>query len=590
MAQRKPLLFFPDAITKNDHASSADSSGQYVGRGIDVLLITGDVYVDHPSYGIAIIARFLQAQGLQVAIVSQPFVEESFLTAFGKPRLFVGITAGNIDSMVANYTASMKKRRIDDYLFENAENKRPDRATITYTNLVKRIWKEVPIVLGGIEASLRRFGHYDWWQDKVRHSVLLDSKADFIFYGMAEKTLGNSLEFFGTPDWKAQISKLPGVAYTVSNRDLIPKQAIELPCFEEIQQSKQAYSEAYRIFYEESDAVRGKILFQKDGTRYVVQNPPSLPLSTAELDAIYELPYTRQLPEAYKKEGTVKGLETVRFTITSHRGCYGACAFCAISIHQGRMVACRSEDSIIREVEAVSATPAFKGYISDVGGPTANMYGFECNLKYTQGACKHRQCIFPTVCPSLKPDHTRYMKLLDRVLQVEAVKGVFIASGIRPDLVLADQKNCGLFMKKLVKFHVSGQLKIAPEHSEETVTRTMRKYPIEVFDEFCRLFYQETKAQDRKLFIIPYLLLAHPGEGKIENQKLKEYLIKKLGFIPQQLQIFTPTPSTIATTIFYTGFDPWTKEPVFTEKELKNRNDMKSAILNSREGEREWQP
>ncbi len=554
-------------------------------RTLDVLLLTGDAFVDHPAYGIAIVARHLQAMGFSVGILSHAFVNEASLRSFGRPRLFVGITSGNLDSMVSNYTASHKKRRTDDLSFTGSDSKRPDRAVIVYTNLVRRVWKDVPIVLGGIEASLRRFGHYDWWQDKVRHSILLDSKADFIFYGMAEKTLTEAAYQFSLPDWKERVSHIRGVAYALSNKQTLPAEAIRLPSYEEIASSKEAYSEAFRLFYEETDPIRGKVLYQTDGTRAVIQNLPSLPLQTTELDEIYGYPYTRDLPSFYQREGlSVKGIETVRFSITSHRGCYGSCAFCAIGIHQGRTVTWRSDTSILTEAKTIASQKSFKGFISDVGGPTANMYGFECRKKVAEGACKDRLCLYPEPCPSLNPDHEAYLMLLDRLKEIPGMKRVFISSGIRPDLVLKDRRNGRRFLAALVESNVSGQLKIAPEHVSPTVLRAMRKYPITVFKEFTRQYFLEAKAQGKDIYLVPYLIVGHPGETEEENEELRLFIQRELGFHPHQIQIFTPTPSTLSTTVYYTGFDPWSKEPVVSEKSLTSRNRMKENILHIREG------
>jgi uncharacterized radical SAM protein YgiQ len=566
-------------------------AGNAISENVDVLLITGDAYVDHPTFGIAIIARHLQSYGLSVGILCPPFINENNLVAFGRPRLFVGVTAGNMDSMVSNYTASRKKRRTDDLGFSGLEHQRPDRATIVYTNLVKRVWKDVPIILGGIEASLRRFAHYDWWQDKVRHSVLLDSKADFIFYGMAERTLSSSLPLFSGRSWKENIASLPGVVYSVSDRNAVPATAIRLPSFEEVSNEKEFYSEAFRLFYEESDPIRGRPLFQSDGTRIVIQTPPSMPLDKSDLDSVYRYPYTRSVPDFFKKQGyAVKGLETVQNSITSHRGCYGACAFCAIGLHQGRIVTYRSQTSVIEEAIKISHTEGFKGYISDVGGPTANMYGFECLKKITSGSCIDRQCLYPEVCPTLKPDHTAYLRLLDEILALPKIKAVFISSGIRPDLVLSDRLHGKLFIDKLVQKHVSGHLKLAPEHANAYVLKQMRKYPVSIFTTFSDFFYRAAEKQQKKSYIIPYFMIAHPGESDTETANLKTFIESHLRFTPQQIQIFTPTPSTLSTTVYYTGFDPWTKEPVFSEKNLKVRTLRKELILNKIGGKmKTWQ-
>jgi len=553
---------------------------------IDVLLISGDAYVDHPSFGVALIGRLLENMGLKVAILSQPDINSDEILSFGRPRYFIGITGGNVDSMVANYTASKKRRRTDAYTPGYINNRRPDRATIVYSNYVKRFYKDVPLVLGGIEASLRRMAHYDWWQDKVRHSILLDSKADFLIYGMAERTLRDFVSIIKRKHTFEQLSSIPGLVFTTSDKSLIDKDAIEIPSFENVASDKKAYSDAFNTFYSESDCITGHQLYQKDGKRFVVQNKPSKFLSTEEMDEIYKLPFTKKVHPKCLEKGEVKALDTVLTSITSHRGCYGECNFCAIALHQGRYISSRSENSIMEEVNNLKKTSKFKGYISDIGGPTANMYGFDCSKKTEFGACKNKRCLFPNVCKSLKPDHSKYLMLLRKVLNIKGIKGVFISSGIRPDLVFADSKFGDKFLAQVAKYHVSGQLKLAPEHLSKNVTDVMGKPDAEQFFKFKNCFLAESEKINKKQFVIGYFIVAHPGETREDNEYLKRNILSKLGFVPQQIQIFTPTPSTISTTMWYTKINPLNNKSMEVITSEKKRKEYKENILFSREVER----
>ncbi len=553
---------------------------------IDVLLISGDAYVDHPSFGIGLIARLLESMNLKVAVLPQPDVNSDIILEFGKPRYFIGISAGNVDSMVANYTASKKFRRSDSYTPGMINNRRPDRATVVYSNYVKKYYKDIPIVLGGIEASLRRMAHYDWWQDKVRHSILLDSKADFLLYGMAEKSLRQFVAAIRKKhDFKDFIS-IPGLLFSTSDSSLIEKDAVELPSFEKVNSSKEEYSRAFKILYSETDCIRGHQIYQKDGNRYVIQNIPSKYLSTAEMDEIYSLPFSKKVHPDCLKEGEVKALETVATSITSHRGCYGECNFCAIALHQGRYISSRSEKSIIDEIENLKKLDYFKGYISDIGGPTANMYGFDCKKKVELGACADKRCLFPKVCPSLKPSHLKYINLLKKIMNMQGIKGVFISSGIRPDLVFADREFGEDFLSQVASNHVSGQLKLAPEHFSDKVTDLMGKPSSSQFFEFKDKFLEECRKSDKKQFVIGYFIVAHPGETDSDNKILRNTIHSKLGFIPQQIQIFTPTPSTISTTMWYTGINPITGKKVEVINSEKKRKEYKDNILFSREVEK----
>jgi len=544
---------------------------------LDIILVTGDAYVDHPSFGVAIIARILEKEGFKVGIISQPdWRTDKDITRLGKPRLFFGITSGNVDSMVSNYTASRRKRKTDVYTPGGLGGKRPDRAVIVYSNLVKRYFKDVPIIIGGIEASLRRLAHYDWWSDSIRRSILLDSKADLLVYGMAEKTIvqiAKILEKSGKID---DCFKLRGVTYWAK---IPPKDSIILPSFEEIKTDKIKYAEAFKIFYLENDPLRGRKLAQLHGNQWVIQNPPQFPLSQEELDCVHSLNYTRKVHPECLKEGYVKALDTVRFSINSHRGCYGGCSFCSITLHQGNIVTWRSKDSIVEEARKISKMPDFKGIISDIGGPTANMYGYECDKKLKYGSCKDKDCLFPSVCKNLKVDHSKYIELLNEVQKVPGVRKVFVASGIRHDLVLSDKKYGDLFILELSKKHVSGQLKLAPEHSDPKVLKLMRKPSIEKFVEFRNKFYEINKKLSKKQYIVVYLIAAHPGSGEKEALRLKEFVKNELKFKPQQVQIFMPTPSTLSTTIYYTGLDPFTDERVYVEKSEKVRRWQKDILI-----------
>jgi uncharacterized radical SAM protein YgiQ len=547
---------------------------------LDVILVTGDAYVDHPSFGVALIARVLEDSGLRVGVISQPdWRTADDITRLGKPKLFFGITAGNVDSMVANYTASRRKRRTDDYTPGGYAGKRPDRATIVYSNLVKKYFKDVPVIIGGIEASLRRFAHYDWWSDSVRRSILLDSKADLLVYGMAERTIVQIAEILRKGGSIQDCYGLRGVVYWTSK---IPEDALILPSFEEVKLDKRKYAEAFKKFYLENDPITGEKLTQLHGTQWVVQNPPQYPLTQKELDHIYGLNYTRKVHPECLKKGHVKAIETVKFSITSHRGCYGGCAFCAITLHQGKIVTWRSKESVIEEAKKITKMDDFKGIISDVGGPTANMYGYECDKKLKHGTCRDKLCLFPEVCPSLRVNHSKYIELLEELRKIPKVRKVFVSSGIRHDLVLEDKKYGEFFLIKLSEHHISGQLKLAPEHSDSRVLKLMRKPDISKFRRFKSEFQKINKRLRKKQYIIVYLIAAHPGSGEREAKNLKNFVKAELKYRPQQVQIFTPTPSTISTTMYYTGLDPFTNEKVFVEKSERKRRWQKDILLSEK--------
>ncbi len=543
-------------------------------RELDIVLVTGDAYVDHPSFGVALIGHYLVSKGYKVGVIGQPdWRSDKDITRLGRPRLFFGITAGNVDSMVANYTASMKKRKNDDYSPKGQAGRRPDRATIVYANLVRRYFPDVPIVLGGLEASLRRFAHYDWWQDRVRKSVLVDSKADLLVYGMAEKTVLNIARILEETGDIERCKKLRGVMYWSSHKI---NDAIELPSYEEISMDKKKFAEAVKMQLLLTDPFRSVKLCQKQDTRYVVQNPPEMPLEQAELDELYLLPFERRTHPFYESMGHVKAIDTVQFSITAMRGCYGGCAFCALTHHQTTHVVYRSEESILEEAKRLTKHPDFRGTISDVGGPTANLYGARCEKRETQGQCM-RFCIFPSPCERAVPNHSSFLDLLHKIKSIPKVKHVFVSSGIRHDLVLSDPSG-EEFIRGLVRF-TPGQLKLAPEHAHPKVLKLMRKPPVELFLAFKEKFEKFARLQGKERYVIGYFIVAHPGESEKENDYLKEFIQSKLGYKPQQVQIFTPSPGTLSTAMYYSEIDPLTNEEVFVEKSLKKRNWMKENIV-----------
>jgi uncharacterized radical SAM protein YgiQ len=547
-------------------------------RELDIVLVTGDAYVDHPSFGVALIGHYLVSKGYKVGVIGQPdWRSDKDITRLGRPRLFFGITAGNVDSMVANYTASMKKRKNDDYSPKGEAGKRPDRATIVYANLARRYFPDVPIVLGGLEASLRRFAHYDWWQDKIRKSVLVDSKADLLVYGMGERTVLNIARILESTGDVEACKGLRGVMYWSSHK---PNDAIELPSYEEISMDKKKYAEAVKMQLLLTDPFRSVKLCQKQDTRYVVQNPPELPLEQAELDELYLLPFERRVHPFYESMGHVKAIDTVQFSIIAVRGCYGNCSFCALTHHQTTHVVYRSEESILEEVKQLTKHPDFRGTISDVGGPTANLYGARCEKRETQGQCA-RYCAFPSPCERAVPNHSSFLNLLRKIKSIPKVKHVFVSSGIRHDLVLSDP-SAEEFIKGLVHF-TPGQLKLAPEHAHPRVLKLMRKPPVELFLAFKEKFEKFAKVQGKERYVIGYFIVAHPGESEEENDYLKKFIQSKLGYRPQQVQIFTPSPGTLSTAMYYSGIDPLTNEDVFVEKSLKKRNWMKENIVGSKD-------
>ena len=541
---------------------------------LDVIIVTGDTYIDSPYIGAAVIGKVLQAAGYKVGIIAQPDIEgEKDITRLGEPALFWGVTAGSVDSMVANYTALKKKRRKDDFTPGGKNTRRPDRATIVYSNLIRKYFKDTkPIVLGGIEASLRRIAHYDYWDDKIRRAILFDAKADILVYGMGEKpVLKLACNLKIGKDWK----DIRGICYISPH----PKEEYTmLPSYQEVKEDKKKFISVFHTFYANNDPLTAKGLCQQQDNRYLIQNPPSYPLAQSELDRVHDLPYEREVHPYYKKEGEVEALKTIKFSITTHRGCYGECNFCSITVHQGKIIQGRSEKSILKEAKLLTELNDFKGYILDVGGPTANMYKIECQKKLKSGSCPNKRCLYPQICPNLKINHERQMEILNKIRQIEGVKKVFIASGIRYDMLLGDQKYGEKYLRELVKHHISGQLKIAPEHTENNVLEKMGKPDREYLKRFRDRFLQINKEQKKTQFLTYYLIAAHPGCREEDMYKLKEYTSKELKLNPEQVQIFTPTPSTYSTLMYYTESDPFTGKAIFVEKNLKKKARQKGIV------------
>lgn len=542
---------------------------------LDIIIVTGDTYIDSPYIGAAVIGKVLYAAGYKVGIIAQPDINSKIdIARLGEPVLFWGVTAGSVDSMVANYTALKKRRKKDDFTPGGKNTKRPDRAAIVYSNLIRKYFKNTkPIVLGGIEASLRRIAHYDYWDDKIRRAILFDAKADILVYGMGEKSVLKLAHNLKTgKDWKdirgiCYISPHPKEEYTI------------LPSYREVKGDKKKFISMFHTFYINNDPLTAKGLCQQQDSRYLVQNPPSYPLAQNELDKIHDLPYEREVHPYYRKEGEVKALETIKFSITTHRGCYGECNFCSITVHQGRVIQGRSKKSILREAKLLTRLKDFKGYILDVGGPTANMYGIECQKKLKSGSCIDKRCLYPQICSSLKVNHKRQMEILKKIRQIEGIKKVFVASGIRYDMLLNDQNYGEKYLRELIKYHISGQLKIAPEHTENNVLEKMGKPDQRYLKRFRDKFLQINKEQKKKQFLTYYLIAAHPGCREEDMYRLKEYTSKELKLNPEQVQVFTPTPSTYSTLMYYTERDPFTGKAIYVEKNLKKKGRQKEIVL-----------
>jgi uncharacterized radical SAM protein YgiQ len=542
---------------------------------LDVIIVTGDTYIDSPYIGAAVIGKALQAVGYKVGIIAQPNTESEIdIGRLGEPALFWGVTAGSVDSMVANYTALKKRRRKDDFTPGGKNTKRPDRATIVYSNLIRKYFKNTkPIVLGGIEASLRRIAHYDYWDDRIRRAILFDAKADILVYGMGEKSVLKLAHSLKTgKDWK----DIRGICYISPH----PKEEYAiLPSYQEVKGDKKKFISMFQAFYINNDPITAKGLCQQQDSRYLIQNPPAYPLTQKELDKVHDLPYEREVHPYYRKGGEVKALKTIKFSITTHRGCYGECNFCSITVHQGKVIQGRSENSILKEAKLLTRLKDFKGYILDVGGPTANMYGIECQKKLKSGSCPDKKCLYPQICSSLKINHKKQMEILKKIRRIEGVKKVFVASGVRYDMLLGDQKYGEKYLRELVKYHISGQLKIAPEHTENNVLEKMGKPDQGYLKRFRNKFLQINKEQKKKQFLTYYLIAAHPGCREGDMYRLKEYTSKELKLNPEQVQIFTPTPSTYSTLMYYTGIDPFTGKVIYVEKNLKKKGRQKGIVV-----------
>lgn len=543
---------------------------------VDFVYVMGDSYVDHPSFGAAIITRVLEDCGYKVAVLSQPdWKNDADFLQFGKPRLGFFVTAGNIDSMVAHYTVAKRKRSDDAYTAGGKNGKRPDRAVTVYSNIIRRLYPDSVIIIGGLEASLRRFAHYDYWKNAVMPSVLFDSKADIISYGMGELQTIEMAKRLSEGYPVEALYDIRGICYAVKTSDYVPKTVVELPSYERVCESKKDYAIAARKELEEADAVRGKTLIQRHGNFILIQNPPMQPLDTKQLDYVYSLPYERWYPQCYEKLGGVPGIQEVLFSITHNRGCFGACNFCSLAFHQGRAVTVRSKQSVIDEAKSFLNDKRFKGYISDVGGPTANFRLPSCEKQKKAGLCKSRKCLAPTPCPNMQVSHTEYLDILRELRKLDGIKKVFIRSGIRFDYLMEDQSD--EFFEELVKYHISGQLRVAPEHCSAAVLDRMGKPHIETYKKFCDKFYKLTGQMNKDQYIVPYLMSSHPGSTLKDAVELALFC-KRENIHPKQVQDFYPTPGTISTCMFYTGIDPYTMKEVYVPK-TEEEKSMQRALL-----------
>lgn len=547
---------------------------------VDFAYVIGDAYVDHPSFGHAIISRVLESRGFRVGIISQPdWRDPESISVFGEPRLGFLVSSGNMDSMVNHYSVSKKRRKTDAYTPGGEMGRRPDYACVVYSNLIRRTYKDKPIILGGIEASLRRLAHYDYWSDRLKRSILLDSGADLISYGMGERSIVEIAEALDAGLPIRELTYIDGTVVKVRDKERI-EDAKFLPSFDELKKDKKNYAASFYTQYLNTDAYNGKRLAEPYSDHlWVVQNPPAKPLSMIEMDDIYALPYARTYHPSYEKKGGVPAVSEVQFSLISNRGCFGGCSFCALTFHQGRIVQTRSQDSLIQEAKQITKEKDFKGYIHDVGGPTADFRHPACDRQLDHGACQNRQCLFPRPCPNLDADHSDYVQLLRKLREIPGVKKVFIRSGIRFDYVLADKKQ--EFLRELCEYHVSGQLKVAPEHVAEPVLKLMGKPEHSVYEEFARRFRRMNEQLKKKQYLVPYLMSSHPGSTLKEAVKLAEFC-RDLGYMPEQVQDFYPTPSTLSTCMYYTGLDPRTMKPVYVPKS-PHEKAMQRALIQYRD-------
>lgn len=533
---------------------------------LDFICVTGDAYVDHPSFGIAIISRMLESFGCTVGIIAQPVSDEDF-TELGKPKYGFMVTGGNIDSMVSNYTVAGKKRYDDAYSAGGKGGRRPDRAVTVYCRTLKRLFPDTDIAIGGLEASLRRFAHYDYWADRVMPSVLVDSGADLLMYGMGEVTITELYNRLKGGDRLRDIHDIRGTCYLTEPVNT-PLGAVQCDSFEVVSENKKAYAKSCRKQYDEQDEIYGRTVIQRHGNMMLVQNPPQRSLTQSEFDRAYELPYMKAYHPMYEKDGGVPSIEEVEFSITHNRGCFGFCNFCSIALHQGRRIQTRSRESVVNEAYELTKKEGFKGYIHDIGGPTANFRAPSCDKQLEKGLCKGKKCLAPRPCPALKADHTEYLEMLREIREIKGVKKVFIRSGIRYDYLMADKSD--EFMKELIANHVSGQLKVAPEHASNKVLDYMGKPHIDVYENFEKKFYDITKSIGKEQYLVPYLMSSHPGCTLNDAVDLAVFL-KKHNIRPEQVQDFYPTPGTISTAMFYTGLDPYTLEPVYVPRKQEEK-------------------
>lgn len=540
----------------------------------DFILVNGDAYVDHPSFGAALVGRFLENEGYRVGIISQPQKPEDY-RVLGPPRLAWLVSSGNMDSMVNHYTANRKPRSEDSYSPGGKAGLRPDRALIPYCSTIKATYKGIPLILGGVEASLRRLAHYDYWSDKIRRSVLLDSKADMLVYGMAEKPLKELCRRLAEGEEIGLIHNIAGTVFPLRKDQEAPKGSLSLPCYEEILEDKKAFVKAFRMQSRENHPWIGKPLIQQSDTRRIVQNPPALPLSTHEMDEVYGLPFNRRAHPRYQKMGGIPALKEVQFSLTSSRGCFGGCSFCAITFHQGEVIQSRSIESLLDEARNMGKDSRFKGIIHDVGGPTANFRHPSCKKQGKNGPCPQKKCLFPQPCPQLDADHSDYIDLLSELRKLQGVKKVFIRSGIRFDYLMADKNE--RFLEDLCRFHVSGQLKVAPEHVSGEVLKRMGKPGPKVYKEFKKRFDKMNLKLGKKQFLIPYLIASHPGTGLKEGIEMALFL-KESGFIPQQVQDFYPTPGTLSSVMYYTGIDPRDGSRVYVPRKGRERAMLRALM------------
>ena len=553
----------------------------------DFIIVTGDAYVDHPSFGTAVISRVLEHHGYRVCIIPQPRSDADY-QRFGAPQYGFFVNSGNIDSMVAHYTAAKKRRSEDAYTPGGRAGARPDRAVIVYTKTVRRLFPDAPVAIGGVEASLRRFAHYDYWDDRVRPSILLDSGADLLMYGMGERHIVEIADRLRDGASIRELTDIRGTCYAVRTCDYKPRPVKECPSFEAVsaptEESKKRYADSCRIQQQEHDAVRGKTVIQRHGDRIVIQNPPSAPLTTEEMDEVYALPYMRDFHPSYLPLGGVPGIEEVKFSIIHNRGCIGACNFCALAYHQGRQISSRSHESVLAEARLISEMPDFKGYIHDVGGPTANFRFPSCQKQLASGACADRKCLAPEKCPAVQVDHSDYLALLRKLRALPRVKKVFVRSGIRFDYLIYDKDES--FFRELVQHHVSGQLKVAPEHCSDNVLKYMGKPSFKVYERFKKRFYELTAAAGKPQFLVPYLMSSHPGSTVADAIELAVFL-KKEKLHPEQVQDFYPTPGTVSTCMFYTGLDPYTMQPVYVPRTPREKAQQRALLQYFRPENRE---